>query len=110
MYVNNDGDNDDDDNDDNDDCGALITSHTLTRGERDPCTLPIFLYRPTGEAGSVFDAAHTFLGEYRTRTHTPRPAGVGIFFIVADVTNERNFGWNFRFFFSSGPRFPLIDT
>ena len=37
MYVNNDGDNDDDDNDDNDDCGALITSHTLTRGERDPC-------------------------------------------------------------------------
>ena len=105
MYVNNDG-----DNDDNDDCGALITSHTLTRGERDPCTLPIFLYRPTGEAGGVFDAAHTFLGEYRTRTHTPRPAGVGIFFIVADVTNERNFGWNFRFFFSSGPRFPLIDT
>jgi len=71
------------------------------------CTLPIFLYRPTGEAGGVFDAAHTFLGEYRTRTHTPRPAGVGIFFIVADVTNERNFGWNFRFFFLFGPTIPI---
>lgn len=89
MYVNNDGDNDDDDNDDNDDCGALSTSHTLTRGERDPCTLPIFLYRPTGEAGGVFDAAHTFLGEYRTRTHTPRLAGVGNFLLwLTSPTNE----------------------
>ena len=53
------------------------------------CTLPIFLYRPTGEAGGVFDAAHTFLGRYRTRTHTPRLAGVGIFLLwLTSPTNE----------------------
>ena len=66
-----------------------------------------FLYRPTGEAGGVFDAAHTFLGRYRTRTHTPRLAGVGIFLLwLTSPTNEILVGIS-EFFFLFGPTIPI---